>query len=130
MLLIRAAVVGLIYLLFWVLRRGTGRRIQENEMIRVLGSRSLSGSKALHLVEVGGSVFLVGASDGGVELISEITDKESLDALRLKAAEQRPAARRTFQDVLADIFKPAHKSFSLAESVEMLKRQRQRLRRM
>ncbi len=130
MLLILAAVVGLIYLLFWVLRRGTGRKIQENEMIRVLGSRGLSGSKALHLVEVGSSVFLVGASDGGVELISEITDKESLDALKLKAAQQGPSQRRTFQDVLADIFRPARKPFSMAESVDMLKRQRQRLRRM
>jgi flagellar protein FliO/FliZ len=130
MILILAAVVGLIYLLFWVLRKGTGRRIQNNDMIRVLGSRSLSGSKALHLVEVGASVFLVGASDGGVELISQITDKESLDAVHLKAAEQRPAQRRTFQDVLADIFKPARKPFSLAESVDMLKRQRDRLHRL
>ncbi len=88
-----------------------GRKIQENEMIRVLGSRGLSGSKALHLVEVGSSVFLVGASDGGVELISEITDKESLDALKLKAAQQGPSQRRTFQDVLADIFRPARKPF-------------------
>jgi flagellar protein FliO/FliZ len=130
MILILAAVVGLIYLLFWVLRKGTGRKIQENELIRVLGSKGLSGNRAMHLIEVGRSIFLVGASEGGVELISEITDKESLDALRLKVAEQGPAARRTFQDVLADIFKPARKPFSMNESVDLLKRQRERLRKL
>jgi flagellar protein FliO/FliZ len=130
MFLILAAVVVLIYLLFWVLRRGTGKKIQENEMIRVLGSRGLSGSRALHLVEVGTSVFLVGSSDGGVELISQITDKESLDALRVKAAEQGPANKRSFPEVLSEIFKPARRPFSMGESVEMLRRQRERLRKM
>ena len=90
MLIILAAVVGAIYLLFWILRKSSGRKIAENELIRVLGSRSLPGNRSLHLVEVGTSVYLIGSSDGGVELISEITDKESLDSVRLKAAEETP----------------------------------------
>ena len=88
MFIILAAVVGAIYLLFWILRRSAGRRVTENDLIRVLGSKNLAGNRSLHLVEVGSSVFLVGASDGGVELISEITDKESLDSVRLKATEE------------------------------------------
>ncbi len=130
MLLVLACVVGFIYLIFFLLRKGSGRKIQENDLIRILGSRSLSGSRALHLVEAGGSVYLIGSSDGGVELISQITDKESLDALKLKAAEQGPALRRSFQEILADIFKPAKKPFSLGESLQMLKSQRERLRKM
>jgi flagellar protein FliO/FliZ len=130
MILILAAVVGLIYLLFWVLRRGSRRKIQENELIHVLGSRSLSGSRALHLVEVGTEVFLVGASDGGVELISQITDKESLDSLKMKAAQQGPAVKRSFQEVLGEIFKPARTPFSMREGVDQMKRQRDRLRKM
>ncbi len=130
MLLILACVIGVIYFLFWLLRRGAGKKIQENDLIHVLGSRGLSGNRALHLVEVGSSVFLVGASDGGVELISEITEKESLDALRLKAAEQTPAGRRTFQQILSEIFKPAKKSFSVGEGIGLLKGQRERLRKL
>ncbi len=130
MLLILAAVVGVIYLLFWLLKRGAGRRIQENSLIRVLGSRNLASNRSLHLVEVGKSVFLVGAAEGGVDLISEIKDQESLDAVRLSVAEERPSGRRTFQQTLGEIFRPAKTSFSLTESVGMLRRQRDRLRKL
>jgi flagellar protein FliO/FliZ len=130
MVIILAAIIGVIYLLFWLLRRGAGRKIQENDLIRVLGSRSLSGSRALHVVEVGASVYLIGASDGGVELISEITDKESLDSVRLKAAEEKPQGRRGFAQVLAEIFTPARKSLSVNDGIGFLKGQRERLKKL
>jgi len=130
MLIILAAVVGAIYLLFWVLRRGAGKKITENSLIRVLGSRSLAGNRSLHLVEVGTSVFLVGASDGGVELISEITDKESLDSVRLKAAEEAPGGRRSFQQLLSEIFRPAGRTLSVGDGVGFLRGQRDRLRKL
>jgi flagellar biogenesis protein FliO len=130
MLIILAAVVLVIYLLFWLLRRGAGKKIQENDLIRVLGSRGLAGNRALHLVEVGTSVYLVGASDGGVQLIAEVTDKESLDSVRLKAAEQPPGSRHTFPQVLAEIFRPAKRPFTIGEGVGVLKGQRDRLRKL
>jgi len=130
MLVVLGLVVGAIYLLFWVLKRGTRKKITENDLIRVLGSRSLSGNRALHLVEVGSSVFLVGASDGGVELISQITEKESLDAVRLKAAEEGPAGRRSFQQVLSEIFRPTEHPVSLKDGVGFLRDQRDKLRKL
>jgi flagellar protein FliO/FliZ len=130
MLLILAAVVLFIYLLFYVLRKGAGRKIQENDLIRVLGSRSLASNRALHLIEVGKSVYLVGSSEDSVNLISEVTDKESLDGIRLRAAETTPAAKRSFQHILSDIFKPAKSKFSVDEGIEMLKNQRERLKKL
>jgi flagellar biosynthetic protein FliO len=130
MILVLACVIGVIYVLFWLMRRGTGRKIQENDLIRVLGSRGLSGSRSLHLVEVGSSIYLVGSSDGGVELIAEITEKESLDAVRLKAAEQAPAGRRTFQQALSEIFRPAKGPFSIGDGIGFLKGQRERLKKL
>jgi len=129
MLLVLACVIGVIYALFWLLRRGAGRKVQENDLIHVLGSRGLVGNRSLHLVEVGTSVFLVGASDGGVELISEITDKESLDSVRLKAAEQAPA-RRSFQQALAEIFRPAKRPFTIGDGLGFLKGQHERLKKL
>jgi flagellar protein FliO/FliZ len=130
MLLVLAAVVGFIYLIFHFLKKSSGRNIRENDLIKVLGSRSLSGNRSLHLVETGGCLFLVGSSDGGVTLISEIKDKEGVDSIRLKAAETSAEGRRSFQEVLADIFKPAGKRFSLGDGVEALKEQRERLRKL
>jgi len=130
MLIILAAVVGAIYLLFWVLRRSSGKRVTENDLIHVLGSRSLAGNKSLHLVEVGSSVFLVGASDGGVGLISQITDKESLDSLKLRAAEESPVVRRNFQKLLSEIFRPAARPISLSDGVGFLRNQQDKVRKL
>jgi flagellar protein FliO/FliZ len=60
MVLILAAVVGVIYLIFWLLKRGFRRQLPQNDLIRLLGTRNLSGNRALHLVEMGKQVFLVG----------------------------------------------------------------------
>jgi flagellar biogenesis protein FliO len=130
MILILACVIGVIYLLLWVLRRGAGRRVQENDLIRVLGSRGLSGNRSLHVVEVGSSVYLVGSSDGGVGLIAEITEKESLDSVRLKAAEQAPSGRRTFSQALSEIFRPAKRPFTVGDGIGFLKGQRDRVKKL
>jgi flagellar protein FliO/FliZ len=130
MLLILALVVVAIYVVLRLLRRKAGGRVQENDLIHVLGSRTLAGTRSLHVVEVGSGVYLVGSSDGGVELIAEITDKETLDALRLRAAEEPAGARRSFQAVLAGIFRPARNPSTMGESLGFLKRQRDRLKKL
>jgi flagellar protein FliO/FliZ len=130
MLLILAVVVAAIYVVFWLLRRGSGKRVQENDLIRILGSRGLAGNRALHLVEVGKSIYLVGASDGGVQLIAEVEDKESIDAVRLKAAEESPNARRSFAQALSEIFRPAKRPYTLRDGVGFLRGQRDRLKKL
>jgi len=130
MLLVLALVVATIYLVFHLLKKRVGRKHSENDLIRVLGSRNLTGTRAMHLVEVGKSVYLVGSTDGGVELISQITDQESLDMVRLQAAEEPAARRRSFQEVLSDILKPTKKPPSMNDSVRFLKSQRERLKKL
>ena len=130
MALVLVVVIVVIYLIFWLLRRGAGKRVPENDLIHVLGSKSLAANRAMHLVEVGSSVYLVGSTDGGVELIAEITEKESLDSIRLKAAEQTPATRRTFQTILSEIFRPAKNPFTVGDGIGVLKGQRDRLKKL
>ena len=107
MILVLAAVIGFIYLLFVLLRRSGRRRVVENDLIRVLGSRTLSGNRSLHLVSVGRSVYLVGSSEGSVGLVSEITDRESADTVLLEAQKQPGGTRKSFSEVLGGLFSPA-----------------------
>jgi flagellar protein FliO/FliZ len=138
MLLVLAVVVGLIYGVFWLLKRGGRLKTPENEMIRLLGSRSLSGNRALHLVEVGRGVYLVGSAENGVNLVAEVKDQETIDAIRVQAAEEGGKARRTFAATLARVFKPAKPpaapatgtTAGLGAGTEFLRRQRERLRRL
>ena len=129
MILILAIVIGLIYGLFFVLKKTTLKRVVENDLIRVLGSRSLASNKSLHLVEVGNSIFLVGSADGGISMISEIKDSESLDRIHLQASELRTSEKRSFRDVLYEIFKPQESAGS-GQSFDFVKDQKERIRKL
>ncbi len=132
MVLILAAVVGAIYLFFYLLRKSVSPARSESDMIRLLGQRSLNGSRALYLVEVGTSVFLVGAADSQVSLVARITDKESLDSIRVAMAQdaERPAARRSFASLIGGMFTPVARGLSPHDSLSFLRRQKDRLKRM
>jgi flagellar protein FliO/FliZ len=131
MLLVLGGVVGFIYLLFVLLKRGTRSRYPENQMIRMLDYQSLTGNRALHLVEVGQSVFLVGSAENGVNLISEITDKESLDTLRLELSQKPAPQRRNFSDILTNLFKSGERrSVSFVDSINFMRQQKDRLKKL
>jgi len=129
MLLILAAVVGVIYLLFWLFKRGFRRQLPQNDLIRVLGSRSLAGNRALHLVGLGRSVFLVGAAEGGISLIAEVKDPETLDQIRLdsSAAAKLPQG---FGGLFQSLLKGGGRQNLSGDSLDFMKKQRQRLQKM
>lgn len=104
MIIVLGVVIAAIYLVFFLLKRASGGRLENSPMIRVLGSHALPGNKALHLVEVGRQVFLVGVGDDSLSLISEISDQESLDELRLKASTTTAQTRGSFADMLSGFF--------------------------
>ena len=133
MVLILGAVIAAIFVIFYFLKRTGNLRFQETRLIRVLSSKAISGSRSLHLVEVGNQVFLVGSSDSAVSLVSEILDKETLDGLRLQAASTDVADRRNFSDVLSQIFGKqgtTHQAASTLDPVGFMKQQRQRVKNM
>ena len=103
MVLILGLVVGLIYGVFYLLKRSAGGRLLESNSMRILGNLQLPGNRTVHLVEAGRQVFLVGGGEHGVSLISEITDQESLDDIRLKYQAGSPGIKRTFSDLLSGV---------------------------
>ena len=131
MLLILGVVVAVIYLLFILLKKGAKGKHQENELIRLLDYRTLSGNRALHLVEVGRIIYLVGSSENGVSLISEIEDKESLDMLRLSLSENPPETKRNFSDILSKLFKPeGGGTLTIKDSLNFMRNQKKRLKKL
>jgi flagellar protein FliO/FliZ len=86
------------------------------------------------LVEVGRQIFLIGAGDNSVNLVSEITDKESIDEIRLRMSEQTVGEKRRFKDVLSGIFgqngmqQEKIYPMKMDESTQYIKQQRERLK--
>lgn len=136
MILVLALVVAGIYALFYFLKRVGGPKRQENALIGVLSTKVLQPNRALHLIDVGGQLYLVGTSENSVNLVSSIENKEAIDQIRLRASQTKPVQdRRSFLEVFAGSFrKGASGSFglggSLMDSMGFIKQQRDRLKKM
>lgn len=84
LLVVAAAVYGVVYFL-----RKIGRPAEVRESdLKVLASTHLGSNRFVHVVSLGQKAWLIGASEGGVGLIAEIEDKESIDALLLEESRQ------------------------------------------
>ena len=130
MVLVLGGVVAVIYLLFFLLKKGAKKRFADNEFIEIIGSKGLSGGKALHLVKVGESIFLIGSADNSINLVSQITEKESLDSLKLDMSQKTQRVRKSFQNTLSDIFRKRTDANPLIDSARFLKKQRERLHKL
>lgn len=82
----------------WASRKGLG--IGRGKRIRVLEKMPLDARRALHLVEVGGRVLLVGTGDAAAPTLLTEIDPQSLPETSAPAA--------SFKDVL-DRVRPARK---------------------
>jgi len=131
MVLILAAVVGVIYLIFWLLKRGMRRQLPQNDLIHLLGTRNLTGNRALHLVELGKQVFLVGAAEGSISLISEIKNQETLDTIALEQSQMQTRATEGFSHFFQSFLKSGKQQRSSAgDTIDFMKQQRQRLEKL
>ena len=128
MVLVLGAVLGVIYLLFYLLKKAARPVKDSGTLIDLLATRNLTNSSAVHLIKVGSQIFLVGAGDAGVRLVSEITDKETLDRIALEKSADAGGSR-SFAEVLRGVFKGESGSSSKGISGKsFIREQKERLK--
>ncbi len=135
MILVLALVVVAIYGFYFLMRRNKKQDPGESDLIKLLASRTLPGNRAVHLLEVGKHVFLLGNAEQSVNLLAEITDQESIDEIRIKAAAEQNTAPRTFAEMIGGVFTPPGNSESvqgttLQSPLDFLKQKNKRLKDM
>ena len=132
MILILAAVVGVIYLIYFILKKTSAPKFSENQIISVLASTPVANNRSVHLLEVGTRMFLVGVSDSAINLISEIDDKESVDEVHLRVSAEGPRSRANFSEVFSGMFSGSgrEKAAVPANPFGFMKQQRDRLKEM
>jgi flagellar protein FliO/FliZ len=95
-----AAIYGVVYFL----KRKKADDLPDDAYLKVLARAPINVKTAAAVIAVGGKAWLVGLSDAGVSLISEITDQETVDAMILsysgQAAPSRGPASFSFTDIL------------------------------
>jgi len=90
LVVVAAAIYGLVFLVKKFSRGGAAR----DPFLKVLASVPLGGaSRSAHIIAVGSQAWLVGSAESGVTLISEIGDKEVLDAMLLEDSRRTAEAQ-------------------------------------
>jgi flagellar protein FliO/FliZ len=75
--LVAAAIYGIVFLL----KKFSRPPARQDPFVKVLAGASLGANRFVHIVSVGTKAWLVGATDGNLSLIAEITDQETVDAM-------------------------------------------------
>ncbi|MDR2741115.1 MAG: flagellar biosynthetic protein FliO [Treponema sp.] len=89
MVLVLALVAAAVYGAVFFIRRASRPRDSRNPHLKILTSAHLGSNRFVYVVNVGNQAWLVGAGEGGVSLISEITDKDALDTMLLEDSQKQ-----------------------------------------
>ena len=145
MLLVLGLFAGGFYYFYRFVTRKTGVNVFGGEAIKVLSIVPLGQNKFLDVVDLAGKVLVIGVSENSINLITEITNRDEIDRIRILSAKTPPHDRGAggFQDnVLKQIgrmigrvheFKNRGRGLKSAEvdypsDIEFLRQQKSRLK--
>jgi flagellar protein FliO/FliZ len=125
LVLAAAAIYGLVY----IFKRASRRSEVKNPHLKVLASTHLGLNRYAHVLSLGSKAWLVGAAEGGVNLIDEIEDKDILDVLLMedsqKTAGAAPGRFIDFKTMLRRLGMPVQPG---APGAENIRKRRDRLK--
>jgi len=129
MILVLALAAAAIYGAVFFIKKSTKQTAGTDPYLKVLASSHLGSNRYVHVVHVGSKAYLVGSSDGGVNLIDEVDDKETVDAMLLddsrRAANVPQGKLLNFLSVLKKMGAPLNKKIPTADEI---RRRRERLK--
>jgi flagellar protein FliO/FliZ len=129
MVLTLAVAAAAIYGVIYFIKRASRRAEARDPFLKVLASAHLGANRYAHIVAVGSKAWLVGAAEGGVSLISEIEDADTLNALLLE--DSRKSAELTagrFTDFKAMLRRLGMNVDSGVPGTDSIRKRRERLR--
>lgn len=93
MLMALGVVLGGLLLLLWFARRFLKRDLagSNRQLIKVVANQYVGIKKNIALVQVPGSVLVVGLTNDNISLLSKIEDQEILDSIQLEKTDAEPS---------------------------------------
>lgn len=140
LLLVCAGIYGVIYLL----KRSTGVSAASDPYLRVVSQLPLAPGKSIQVVTIGSQGFIVGVSENGIQYLTELADKDLIDAMNFAADRNKNEPTASFSSVLSRFFPGMRNNaikkaepissdvqdsspLSAAGTADFIKRQRERL---
>ena len=86
-------VLGGLLLVFYFMKRFLKRDVggSKEQLIKVIASQYIGIKKNISLIEIPGSILVVGVSNDNISLLTKIEDKVVLDALRQESSRITPS---------------------------------------
>lgn len=101
-LIVLGLFVGGFYMFYKFVTQKAGLQVSGHEAIKILSMVPVGPNRTLQLIDVAGKVYLLGISESGISMLTEIKDKEEIDRIRLLSSRSTPVKDLTFQDFIAD----------------------------
>jgi flagellar biogenesis protein FliO len=109
-----SSLFGVIILAFgisWFIQKKGG--LGGNVYGKVIGILPLDNRRMIYIVDIMGRVMILGVTEANINLLGELTDKDTLDSLRLQYDQPSPGMEKLFSFLRAGkaaISKPSEKS--------------------
>jgi flagellar protein FliO/FliZ len=104
MLLVLALVLAAIYGVFFFVKNRKQPGNPENQIINVLASQALATNRQVYVVEIAQRVLVLGSAEGSINILTEISDGEQIEEIRLQAAASINRGPKSFNDLFASVF--------------------------
>ncbi len=134
--LVLALVCGGIYGVVYLLKKTSRIDVSSDKFLKSLASLPLAPNRSLQVVSTGNQAFLIGITEKNISLISEITDRELIDAMILEADKKTPVPGGNFAALISNLIPAKQKNpgdaspkapESAIATADFLRRQRERL---
>jgi len=101
MILVLAVTAAAVYGVVYFLKRSSKQTVSKDPFLKILATAHLGVNRYAHVVSVGSKAWLLGSSDGGVNLIGEVDDKEIIDAMLLEESRKGAEPQGRFPDFIS-----------------------------
>ena len=128
MVLVLALAAAAVYGVVFFIKRTSKKKDTEDPFLKVLANAHLGSNRYAHIVSVGDKAWLLGSSDGGVNLIGEIDDKDVINAMLLEDSTEGERSQSRFPDFLGMIRRFGAQAERNAPSADDIRRRRERLK--
>ncbi|MDR2542853.1 MAG: flagellar biosynthetic protein FliO [Treponema sp.] len=130
MILVLALCAAAIYGIVFFIKKASRRTVRDDPFLKVLANTNLGLNRYVHIVSVGSKAWLVGAGENGVNLISEIEDKEIVDAMLLEDSRKGEAASSRLGDFMSMMRHLGVRTAANAPGTDDIRKHRERLRKL
>jgi flagellar protein FliO/FliZ len=62
---------------------------QSTDLVKVIATCSIAPNKFIQFIDISNKIIVVGVWENGMALLTEITDKETVDSLRLESSKRK-----------------------------------------